>query len=419
MIYTNLSSKDEKPVMKAEELIVIKAFGSFSALGCRKETILANYRSDQAFISAKIFNAISYPVGALSAEAEQSLHDMVRQNPKFFRRLDKSVLLAVGASILAYEAAGWAVEKKKRQAIGVNVGSSRGATGLFERFHAEFLQSPENKTALLTSPLTTLGNISSSVANFLDLHGPIISNSMTCTTGAQAVINGVAWLRSGMADRFLAGGSEAPLTSFTLAQLEALGICSRDTGDPYPCRPLALAEKMEDTMILGEGAAVFALEKMTKAELAEGKIEAMIESVGYAFEKISSPTGISEEANALQQSMQMALKNKKNEAPVDLVLMHAPGTVMGDRAELRAISKVFGERVPNLFSNKWKIGHTYAASAPLSMELGILAIQNQLILDFPYPNRVCNSRRPIKKVMLNSACFGGNATSIIISASTL
>jgi 3-oxoacyl-[acyl-carrier-protein] synthase II len=358
-------------------------------------------------------------VGALSAEAEQFLQDMLCQNPKFFRRLDKSVLMAVAASALAFESSGWAKEKIKRQAIGVNIGSSRGATGLFEKFHAEFLRSPENRAALLTSPLTTLGNISSSVANYLDLHGPVISNSMTCTTGAQAVINGVAWLKAGMADRFLAGGSEAPLTSFTLAQLEALGICAHDTDDLYPCRPLSSAEKTADMMILGEGAAVFALEKRTKAELAEGKTEAIIESVGYAFEKISSPTGISEEANALQQSMQMALKNQQNETPVDLVLMHAPGTVMGDRAELRAISKVFGGQMPNLFSNKWKIGHTYAASAPLSMELAILAIQNQLDLDFPYPNRVHNTKRPIKKVMVNSAGFGGNATSIILSASNL
>jgi len=405
--------------VKAEELIVIKAYGSLSALGCRKETVLANYRSDRAFTISKVFNKISYPVGGLSVETEQFLQDMVRQNPKFFRRLDKSVLMAVGASMLAYEAAGWARENEKRQAIGVNLGSSRGATGLFERFHAEFLQSPENKTALLTSPLTTLGNISSSVANYLELSGPVISNSMTCTTGAQAIINGVAWLRAGMADRFLAGGSEAPLTSFTLAQLEALGICAHDTGDPYPCRPLSSAEKTEDTMILGEGAAVFALEKMAKKDIAGEKNEAVMESVGYAFEKIFSPTGISEEANALQLSMQMALKNQKNEAPVDLVLMHAPGTVMGDRAELQAISKVFGDYVPNLFSNKWKIGHTYAASAPLSLELAILAVQNQLVLDFPYLNRVRNTQRPIKKVMVNSAGFGGNATSIIISASTL
>ena len=168
-------------------------------------------------------------------------------------------------------------------------------------------------------------------------------------------------------------------------------------------------------MILGEGAAVFALEKATKAEAAQGKVAAVIESVGCAFEKISSPTGISEEANALQNSMHMALQNQQTDAAVDLVLMHAPGTVRGDSAELRAVSKVFGRDLPNLFSNKWKIGHTYAASAPLSMELAILAIQHQLKLDFPYPNLVRNRPRAIRKVMVNAAGFGGNATSIILS----
>jgi 3-oxoacyl-[acyl-carrier-protein] synthase II len=168
-------------------------------------------------------------------------------------------------------------------------------------------------------------------------------------------------------------------------------------------------------MILGEGAAVFALEKATGAEAAQGKA-VVIESVGCAFEKISSPTGISEEANALQKSMQMALRNQRSGAAVDLVLLHAPGTVMGDSAELRAVSKVFGHDLPNLFSNKWKIGHTFAASAPLSVELAILAIQHQLELEFPYPNLARNKPRAIRKVMVNAAGFGGNATSIILSS---
>jgi len=400
--------------VKTRDLITIKAHGSISALGFRNETILRNYGTDRALVTSKAFNKIIYPVASLSEEAELFLGEFMKRDFKFLRRLDRSVLMAVAAASLAFDAAGWATGKRA-PSIGVNIGSSRGATDLFERFHADYLRSPEKSAALMTSPLTTLGNISSSVAHFLDIAGPVISNSMTCTTGSQALINAVAWLRAGMASKFLAGASEAPLTGFTLAQLEALGICSRDVNNPYPCRPLAQAEESEDTMILGEGAAVFALERATKAEAAHGKIEAVVESVGYAFEKISSPTGISEEANALQKSMQMALRNQQTDGAVDLVLMHAPGTVMGDCAELRAISRVFGDEPPRLFSNKWKIGHTYAASAPLSMELGILAIQHQLALDFPYPSRVHNRPGAIRKVMVNAAGFGGNATSIILS----
>lgn len=191
--------------MKTHELITVKAYGSISALGFEKEKILGNYRSTRAFLVSRAFNKILYPVAALADEAERFLAEFMNRDIKFMKRLDRSVLMAVASASLAFEASGWAAEKGPRS-IGINLGSSRGATGLFERFHADYLKSPENRTALLTSPLTTLGNISSSAAHFLDLKGPIISHSMTCTTGAQAVINAVAWLRAGMADKFLAGG---------------------------------------------------------------------------------------------------------------------------------------------------------------------------------------------------------------------
>jgi 3-oxoacyl-(acyl-carrier-protein) synthase len=78
----------------------------------------------------------------------------------------------------------------------------------------------------LASPTTTLGNISSWVAHDLQSSGPEISHSITCSTALHALLNGVAWLKAGMADKFLVGGTEAPLTDFTIAQMRALKIYS-------------------------------------------------------------------------------------------------------------------------------------------------------------------------------------------------
>ena len=72
-----------------------------------------------------------------------------------------------------------------------------------------------------------MGNISSWVAHDLQTEGPEISHSITCSTALHALLNGVAWLQSGKQIKFLVGGSEAPLTPFTIAQMQALKIYAK------------------------------------------------------------------------------------------------------------------------------------------------------------------------------------------------
>lgn len=132
------------------------------------------------------------------------------------------------ASRTATSKAGWA----SGDHFGINIGSSRGATELFEKYHREFLET--GKVATLASPTTTLGNISFWVAHDLQSTGPNISHSITCSTALHEVLTGVAGLQSNMADKFLVGSSEAPLTPFTIAQMKALKIYAK--GDEKPIR---------------------------------------------------------------------------------------------------------------------------------------------------------------------------------------
>ena len=145
--------------------------------------------------------------------------------------------------------------------FGINIGSSRGATRLFEMYHENFLKNKQ--TSVLTSPTTTLGNISSWVSQDLQSQGPEISHSVTCSTSLHSVLNGIAWINSGMCDRFLVGGSEAPLTEFTIAQMQALKIYGREMEEEYPCKALDIL-KTKNSMVLGEGSSVACLEKGIK-----------------------------------------------------------------------------------------------------------------------------------------------------------
>lgn len=382
--------------------ISITAIASISPMGTSLEEVWKAYQKNGHFIVKKLIGDKKEYVSTLPESARSKIDDL-RNSDSNYKDLDNSVLYAMYASRIAIVKAGWSYTEN----FGINIGSSRGATALFEQYHEEFLTA--NKTSTLSSPTTTLGNISSWVAHDLQTTGPEISHSITCSTALHALLNGIAWINSGMANKFLVGGSEAPLTSFTISQMKALKIYSKEDS-PYPCRASDLSKK-RNSMVLGEGAALACIEGI----VSENSL-AIIEGVGYATEPLEHSVSMSTDALSFQRSMKMAL-GPLPPSEVDVVVMHAPGTILGDQSEYNAIQKVFGSHQPLLTTNKWKLGHTLGASGMFSLEMGILMLQNQQFIPVPFFGAEIVSKK-IKRVMINAVGFGGNAVSILIKHPT-
>ena len=400
--------------------IAITSLASLSPLGNKANLIWKQYLSPETLIGVQSFNGKQQFAATLPQELRNAI-DALRKEDIKYKALDETVLMAILASRQAVAEAGWATG----DAFGINIGSSRGATQLFEKYHKEFVET--GKTATLTSPTTTLGNISSWIAHDLKSSGPEISHSITCSTALHAVLNAVAWLQSGMATKFLVGGSEAPLTPFTLAQMQALKIYANpnpnDTANPqpatrnsklqdveaYPCRAFDFT-KTKNTMVLGEAAAVACLEVGENA-----KALGYITGIGYATDDLQHNISISEEALCFQKSMAMALQNTPLEE-VDAIVMHAPGTLKGDTSEYKAIQKIFGDTLPMLTTNKWKIGHTFGASGMLNLELALLMLQRQTFIGIPYAPE-SHPRPQLRNILINAVGFGGNAVSVLVSKS--
>ncbi|WP_029033980.1 beta-ketoacyl synthase N-terminal-like domain-containing protein [Salinimicrobium terrae] len=378
--------------------ISITSVASVSALGSKPDEVWKNYLSPKHFLRKHDFNGNKSFAAFLPDFLKEELEGLRDEDPNY-KNIDNSVLYAIQASRQAIKMAGW----ENGENIGINIGSSRGATALFEKYHQGFLN--QGKAETLASPATTLGNISSWVAQDLQSTGPEISHSVTCSTGLHGVLNGVAWLTTGMADKFLAGGSEASLTPFTMAQVKAMKINAREDLD-YPCQALNL-QKGQNSMVLGEGAAIVCMEAGEK-----NNALALINGIGYATEKLEHPVSISANGTAFQKSMKMALGTMAA-SEVDAVVMHAPGTIKGDLSEFNAIKAVFGELLPAMTTNKWKLGHTYGASGVLSLELAIMMLQYQKFIPVPFISEV---REPIelRNIMVNAVGFGGNAVSVLI-----
>nr|BFF39099.1 beta-ketoacyl synthase N-terminal-like domain-containing protein [Tenacibaculum mesophilum] len=367
-------------------------------MGSTTEKIWKNYLNKQHFLSSKEFEDSKAWVAQLTDEDIHAIEEVQNSDNKY-KNLDPSVLYTLFVARKAMEQTDW----KSSDNFGINIGSSRGATSLFEKYHKEFLAT--GKSSTLSSPTTTLGNISSWIAHDLQSNGPEISHSITCSTGLHSLLNGVAWLQSGMSEKFMIGASEASLTDFTIAQMQALKVYSKEK-DEYPCKAFDL-NKTKNTMVLGEGASVFCLESGSK----ENAI-AFIEGVGYATEVLKHNTSVTTDAECFQKSMKMALGTISPDE-IDAIVMHAPGTIKGDQSEINAIQKVFSNKVPFLTTNKWKIGHTFGASGLLSLELAVLMLQHQQVIEVPFAEPQ-HTPKKLNKILVNAVGFGGNAVSVLI-----
>ncbi|SHJ58233.1 3-oxoacyl-(acyl-carrier-protein) synthase [Hymenobacter daecheongensis DSM 21074] len=442
------------PTPATDDVILLRGRGRISALG----TAANGYAAGQPGFATRTLGRKQLAVAALPPALEDQLTALRKSQPAY-RQLDRTVLLAIVAARQATAEAGWAggneqsamsneqvlitpnslpnqpiINNQKPEtrsqklttnneqqttSLAVSIGSSRGATGRTEHYHHEFLSTGD--VAAAASPLTTLGNVASWVAfDAGSAGGAALSHSSTCSSAFQALGNAMAWLRAGMAGRFLAGGTEAPLTDFTLAQMHALGIYSPFAAADFPCRPGA---GRPSTFVLGEGAAVFALEKISRAALLAEQRQRpvrplfVLESVGFGFEAIGSKTGLSADGRHFQTAMRQALAQAgRAGAEVDAIVLHSPGTPAGDAAERQAIRAVFGEQLPDLVSNKWLLGHTLGASAALSLDFACHILASQSWPAAPFATDLTPApTRPIRRVLVNAAGFGGNAASALVA----
>lgn len=390
--------------------IAITGLTSLSPLGVTHQEQWNAYMQPSAAISWD--DKLQAPVSKITKDAI-AIIDRIREENSNYKKLDNSVLYAMATAREAIAQSGW-----KDGNFGINIGSSRGATQLFETYYDAFAKAKITSTH--ASPSTTLGNIASWVAQDLQSTGPEISHSITCSTALHAILNGIAWLQSGMVTKFLAGGSEAALTPFTIAQMRAMklvplkkgitteeGISISKNEPHYYCKALDLT-KVSNSMVLGEGSGVVCLE-IGKKENAL----AYISGIGYATERLTHAVSLSANGTCFQKSMRMAIGDL-DPSEIDAIVMHAPGTVKGDQSEIKAIHTIFCNKTPLLTTNKWKIGHTFGASGLLSLKLAVQMLQHQTYIGIPYLEEKTRSQK-LNNILVNAVGFGGNAVSVLVS----
>ncbi len=242
----------------------------------------------------------------------------------------------------------------------------------------------------------------------------VIANA--CASGTNAIGHAFHCIRSGKYRRILTGGYDA------ISELVFVGFDSLQASTPEKCRPF---DRGRSGMVLGEGAAVLALENLTDAEARGGNI--LGEIVGYGISTDNhhltqpDPSG-----TGARRAMEAAITSAKISADeIDYINAHGTATPFNDSAEEKAIAELF-VRTP-ISSTKAMMGHSLGAAGAIEAGISLIALREQFLppninfregdaeLDL---NVVANQSRPekIRTVLSNSFGFGGTNASIILRA---
>src|SRR6266566_1527002 len=240
----------------------------------------------------------------------------------------------------------------------------------------------------------------------------VIANA--CASGTNAVGHAFECVRSGRYKRVLAGGYDA------LAEMVFVGFDSLQASTPEKCRPF---DRHRSGMVLGEGAAVLALENLDSAHARGARILAEITGYGVSTDNFHltqpDPSGVGP-----RRAMERAIESTGTEAlRLDYINAHGTATELNDAAEGKAISELF-DGVP-VSSTKSMMGHSLGAAGAVEAVVCLLALRHQFLpanINFRAPdealdlNIVGNEARPapLRTVMSNSFGFGGTNASIVM-----
>jgi 3-oxoacyl-[acyl-carrier-protein] synthase II len=240
----------------------------------------------------------------------------------------------------------------------------------------------------------------------------VIANA--CASGTNAIGHGFECVRAGRYERVLTGGYDA------ISELVFVGFDSLQASTPEKCRPF---DRHRTGMVLGEGAAILALENLEAARARGAPVLAEIIGYGISTDNFHmtqpNPSG-----SGPRQAMEQALHSARLSAEaVDYINAHGTATPFNDSAEGRAIAELFG-RVP-VSSTKGMMGHSLGAAGAVEAIFCLLALQHQFLpanINFQSPDEdvdldiVANEARPapLRTVLSNSFGFGGTNASIVM-----
>ena len=338
------------------------------------------------------------------------------------RKLDRFAQYALVSSDEAIKDAGINLDEVDKFRVGVIWGAGIGSLQTFQDEvinYAEGDGTPRFNPFFIPKMIADIapGNISIK-HGFM---GPNYTTVSACASSANAMIDALNYIRLGHCDVIVTGGSEAAVTIAGMGGFNAMhALSTRNDSPETASRPF---DATRDGFVLGEGAGALILEEYEHAKARGAKIYAEVIGGGMSSDAhhmtAPHPDGIGVEAVMLNCLANAGLDPQE----VDHINTHGTSTPLGDVAELKAISKVFGDHANSISINSTKsmTGHLLGAAGAIEAIASILAMQHNLVpptinhttvdenID-PNLNLILNKAesREVKVAMSNTFGFGGH-----------
>jgi len=346
---------------------------------------------------------------------------------KLARKMDKFSQYAMVASDEAITDSKLDLDKVNKLRVGVIWGAGIGGLETFQEEVLNFAAgdgTPRFNPFFIPKMIADIapGNISIKYG----FMGPNYTTVSACASSANSMIDALNTIRLGHCDVVITGGSEAAVTIAGMGGFNAMHAMSTRNDNPETAsRPF---DANRDGFVLGEGAGSIVLEEYEHAKARGAKIYAEVVGGGLSSDAYHMtaphPDGI-----GVVAVMKNCLENAGlNPEDVDHINTHGTSTPLGDVAELKAISEVFGKHAKNININSTKsmTGHLLGAAGAIEAIASILALENGIIpptinhetadenID-PELNLTLNKaqKRDIKVAMSNTFGFGGHNACVL------
>ncbi|ELA09519.1 3-oxoacyl-ACP synthase [Moraxella macacae 0408225] len=415
-----------------DERVVITGMGAITPLGLDVDSswqaIVAGksgIRAIDAFDTQDLRSKIAGLVNDFDVNQYMSAKDA--------RRYDMFVQYGVAAAAQALQNAGLidglqaeTVKNVDPTRIGVVIGSGIGGISNIEDNANKLIHDGVRKISPFFIPSAIVNMTAGQVAIRHGIQGPNLAVATACTTSTHAIGLACRLIAYGDADVMVAGGSEKASNQLGMGGFAAMQALSTRNDEPTKAsRPF---DKDRDGFVLGDGAGVVVLERLSHAKARGATILAEIAGFGMS-DDATHITAPPEDGAGAKRAMQLALADAGIEADkIGYVNAHGTSTPLGDVAESRAIASLFGNN-PNfaVSSTKSMTGHLLGSAGSVEVIFSIKTLQQQVLpptinLDNPDPNctldYVPNTARQVSGlnyVISNSFGFGGTNGSILLA----
>ncbi len=346
---------------------------------------------------------------------------------KELRKYDLVSQYGLVASQEAIEDSNIDFDAVNRRRFGVIWGSGNGGISTLEQQVIEFANG--NGTPHFNPffvPKTLIDTTSGLISIKHGLKGINYTAVSACASANTALMDAMNYIRWGKLDMAIAGGSEAPICQSWIGGFNTLkALSTRNDNPQVASRPF---DTNRDGFVMGEGAGAFVLEEYEHAKKRGAKIYAEIVGAGMSADAYHM-TATHPEGEGAIWGMEQALEDANlTYQDVDHLNMHATSTPVGDISELKAVSNVFKEHLPNvsISATKSMTGHLLGAAGAIEGIASVLSIKENTIppiinvenLDEQVDSSMDlvigkAKKKEVKVAMSNSFGFGGHNATVI------